>query len=192
MTGVFSGGLVYEYTQEDNDYGLVKVNSDESAEVLAEFDSLEAAFTKSPRNPTIPSNAPKATRPTTCPPQASFENITANLTLPTTLGAEYIKDGVDKTKFKKGQFVTNPSFTVTLTIKGSDGNEIKDKTIKAVASYSQTPIPDGGIGINIGGGVGTGGSSSGNSTQHNGAGSVKSLSFGWSLGLMAIGFAIFL
>jgi hypothetical protein len=196
MTGVFSGGLVYEFTQEENDYGIVKINQDESAEILKEFDSLQDAFEKSPDNPTIPSNTPKPARPVKCPPQASFENITANLTLPTTLGAEYIKSGVDKTKFKKGKFVTNPTLTIKYTIKKSDGNELKEKTIKEKASYSQTPIPEGGIGIDIGGGTGAGSGSSGSGNtdekKDNGAGSAKRVAFGWSLGLISVGFAVFL
>lgn len=197
MTGVFSGGLVYEFTQEPNDYGLVSVK-DEDVVILDEFDSLGAAFGKTPKQPTIPSSASNPTRPVDCPAASKLSGITANFTLPTTQGAEYIKNGVDKTKFVKGKFVSSPTFTTTHKITDSEGKEITDKTVKEVASYTQSPIPDGGIGINIGGGTGTGGSTSGSgsgsssSTKNNGAGSTKSITFGWSLGLVAIGFAAFL
>jgi len=112
MTGVFSGGLVYEFTQEPNDYGLVSVK-DEDVVILDEFDSLGAAFGKTPKQPTIPSSASNPTRPVDCPAASKLSGITANFTLPTTQGAEYIKNGVDKTKFVKGKFVSSPTFTTT-------------------------------------------------------------------------------
>lgn len=197
MTGVFSGGLVYEFTQEPNDYGLVNITSGEDVIILDEFDSLGDAFGKTPKQPTIPSSASNPNRPVNCPAASTLSGITANFTLPTTQGAEYIKDGVDKTKFVKGKFVSSPSLTTTHTVTDSQGKEITDKTIKEVASISQSPIPDGGIGINIGGGTGTGGSTSGSGSgsggsAKGGAGSTKSITFGWSLGLIAIGFAAFL
>ncbi|CAZ79349.1 unnamed protein product [Tuber melanosporum] len=199
MTGVFSGGLVYEFTQEPNDYGLVNITKDEDAVILKEFDSLGDAFEKTPKEPTIPSGSSNPTRPVDCPAASKLTGITANFTLPTTQGAEYIKSGVDKTKFVKGKFVTGPKFTTTHKITDSEGKEITEKTVKEVATYTQSDIPDGGIGINIGGGTGTGsdsasgsGSSSGDSTKKNGAGSAKSMTFGWSLGLITIGFAALL
>ena len=37
MTGVFSGGIVYEYFEETNDYGLVSAIDDNSVSTLADF-----------------------------------------------------------------------------------------------------------------------------------------------------------
>ena len=45
MTGVYSGGLVYEYSQESSHYGLVKVNGD-SVKTLDDYDALKDAFKK--------------------------------------------------------------------------------------------------------------------------------------------------
>jgi len=198
MTGVFSGGLVYEFTQESNNYGLVEIAKDESVEIFKEFDSLEEAFSKAPANPTIP-NIKKVERPVDCPAESSFENITANLTLPTTLGEEYIKDGVDKKKFVKGKFVSSPTLKTSFKITGSDGKELsdKDKTIEVVASTSQAAIPEGGIGINIGGGIGTGGvkssSKGGSSSNEPSAAGSLAVSFGWTVGLAAaLGVAVLL
>lgn len=49
MTSVYSGGLVYEYSQEDSDYGLVELNGD-SVKELSDFSALKSAFagTKNP------------------------------------------------------------------------------------------------------------------------------------------------
>jgi hypothetical protein len=44
MTGVYSGGLAYEYTVEPNGYGLVEVNSNGDIEPNADFERLKKAF----------------------------------------------------------------------------------------------------------------------------------------------------
>lgn len=51
MTGVYSGGLVYEYTVEPNGYGIVEVGSDGKITPNADFDRLKAAYEKTD-NPT--------------------------------------------------------------------------------------------------------------------------------------------
>jgi len=43
MTGVYSGGLVYEYSQEASDYGLVEINGDTVTE-LPDFAALQSQF----------------------------------------------------------------------------------------------------------------------------------------------------
>jgi len=49
MTGVYSGGLVYEYSQEDSNYGLVEINGNSVTE-RDDFKALMSAFagTKNP------------------------------------------------------------------------------------------------------------------------------------------------
>ncbi|KAG1171511.1 hypothetical protein G6F70_006991 [Rhizopus microsporus] len=42
MTNVWSGGVVYEWTQENNKYGLVKINEDGKAEELQDYHNLQA------------------------------------------------------------------------------------------------------------------------------------------------------
>jgi hypothetical protein len=44
MTKVFSGGLVYEYSEEGNGYGLVTINGDTVAEVGSQFTDLQSAL----------------------------------------------------------------------------------------------------------------------------------------------------
>lgn len=43
MTGVYSGGLVYEYSEEASNYGLVKISGDSVTE-LPDYDALKTAF----------------------------------------------------------------------------------------------------------------------------------------------------
>ncbi|KAK5189889.1 1,3-beta-glucanosyltransferase [Exophiala xenobiotica] len=50
MTGVYSGGLVYEYSQEASNYGLVEISGDSVSE-LPDFAALQSQFAKT-ANPT--------------------------------------------------------------------------------------------------------------------------------------------
>lgn len=44
MLGVFSGGLVYEYTQEPNNYGLVQLDTSGDVELLPDYFALQNQF----------------------------------------------------------------------------------------------------------------------------------------------------
>lgn len=51
LQDVLSGGLVYEYSHEDADYGLLEINSDNSISLFADFYNLQKQF----KNADIPS-----------------------------------------------------------------------------------------------------------------------------------------
>lgn len=200
MTGVFSGGLVYEFSEEPNKYGIVEIDGD-TANIMGEYDTLVTAFDKVPKDVSVPSNVNIVDRPVDCAAESSFKNINGNLTLPFTLGQEYIDDGVDKKTFVKGKFLSLDDLTleVKLDINDSDGKAITDKTIEATSSVTQSEIPEGGHGTNTGGGVGTGGvtsTSSGSSSSETGlsnsASSVSRGVVGWSVAAVMVGFAAFL
>lgn len=44
MQSVFSGGIVYEYAQEANNYGLVNISSDGSAQIMSDYYSLKQQY----------------------------------------------------------------------------------------------------------------------------------------------------
>lgn len=46
MRNVMSGGVVYEWTEEENDFGLVKINSNKTVSLLKDFDTLQGQFNK--------------------------------------------------------------------------------------------------------------------------------------------------
>lgn len=46
MIPVMSGGIVYEYVQEDNEFGLVVLNQNGTAEILVDYDNLQAQYNK--------------------------------------------------------------------------------------------------------------------------------------------------
>jgi 1,3-beta-glucanosyltransferase GAS5 len=69
MTGVYSGGLVYEYTVEANGYGLVENGANGEVEPNDDFDRLAAAYKKTP-NPQGDGGFKSDGQPSRCPPQS--------------------------------------------------------------------------------------------------------------------------
>ncbi|CEP60407.1 1,3-beta-glucanosyltransferase LALA0_S01e10110g [Lachancea lanzarotensis] len=80
MSSVFSGGLVYEYSNEANNYGLVQIDGEDSVTTLQDYNNLKTEFQNNP-NPEGDGNYSKNNNVSTCP---SFESGTweANNTLP--------------------------------------------------------------------------------------------------------------
>ncbi|KAL8854067.1 MAG: hypothetical protein Q9221_001190 [Calogaya cf. arnoldii] len=71
MTKVWSGGIVYMYYQETNDYGLVSVGSDDKATLLPDYTALSSQMAKvTPSGVTMSAYAP-TNRPQSCPEQDS-------------------------------------------------------------------------------------------------------------------------
>lgn len=156
MTGVFSGALAYEYSMEPNLYGLVKIDSNGNVATLPDYDNLLKAYAAIPLNKVVIGeyNA-NSTRPMTCPSSDDpiFEHITANFTLPTTLGAEFIKSGVNATR---GAWVPNLNQTMT-TYKIKMNNKVVERPkVEGKFPINNTPLTPGGHGLNVGGGVGKG------------------------------------
>ena len=70
MTGVYSGGLMYEYSMEDNNYGIVEIDGDDVEELQPEFSNLAKAMSKNPA-PTGDGGAAKTSAAVECPTQDS-------------------------------------------------------------------------------------------------------------------------
>ena len=186
MTGVFSGGLIYEFTQEPADYGIVKVAANKKdVAILKEFDTLQTVMSKLPKKVSIPSDAKENDRPETCRDPSTYWNIGAPTDLPETLGATYIEKGVavdGNVKWKRGKFLSTKNLKTSTVDKivDSSGKEITNKKINFVDDVTEAPIPDGGHGVNTGGGIGKGGSngtSGGNKTNKD-SGAAGSVSVG--------------
>jgi 1,3-beta-glucanosyltransferase GAS3 len=63
MTGL-NGGLVYEWSEEANDFGLVTINADGSVNILADYDNLQGQYNKLSAStlttvPSVSNTAPK-------------------------------------------------------------------------------------------------------------------------------------
>jgi hypothetical protein len=74
MTPVYSGGLVYEYSQEDNKYGLVQINGADIQE-LDDFTALQSAYKNTP-NPSGDGGYKSDGAPSACPAASSSWNVT--------------------------------------------------------------------------------------------------------------------
>lgn len=71
MSSVFSGGLVYEYTEEDNNYGLVDISSDnKTVTTNSDYDNLKAQFA-SATNPSGDGGYQSDLPHSNCPPKSS-------------------------------------------------------------------------------------------------------------------------
>lgn len=133
MTGVFSGGIVYEYTQEKNNYGLVSMKEDGSAQLRPDYAALEEQYSKldfeAIQGEEVPNDSP--TKAPTCSPKLitddSFNN---NFTIPVPPpGAQkIIDDGVKPTP--KGRLVEITNWDVKFTVKNADGSVITNLAVK--------------------------------------------------------------
>lgn len=70
MTGVFSGGLVYEYSQEGNNYGIVTISGNTVTPYASQFSDLQNALSKV-TNPSGNGGAHGSTAPQQCPGQST-------------------------------------------------------------------------------------------------------------------------
>lgn len=80
MTPVYSGGLVYEFTEASNNYGLVKVNGDHDT-TLPDFENLKSAFEKT-KNPSGDGGYKKTGSASTCPAKSKDFDVDPNTKLP--------------------------------------------------------------------------------------------------------------
>ncbi|KAM0285664.1 hypothetical protein ACHAQH_001370 [Verticillium albo-atrum] len=75
MTSVYSGGMMYEYSMEDNDYGIVEIESNGDIEELDEFQNLADAFSRWPAPSGDGSPAHSTTQSVSCPTQDSLWEV---------------------------------------------------------------------------------------------------------------------
>ena len=135
MDTVFSGGVVYEYTQEKNNYGLVDMKDDGSATLMSDFLSLKDQYSK--LNFTdIQGKKFSSTSP--APPVCDSKLITtkgfnSNFTLPVLPpgAAEIIDKGVSPKPV--GKLVTITDWKVKFTVKNPDGTTISNLAVKPLA-----------------------------------------------------------
>jgi 1,3-beta-glucanosyltransferase GAS3 len=144
MSTVFSGGLIYEYTQEENGYGLVEFNSNNTASLLIDYDSLQKQFGSLDFGKIQSANA-SATALT--PPACSGDlisgttgNFSTNFTLPSRPSGidDMIKNGVPNAK--TGKLVDVSKTNVDETVYDTSGNPIKSLVLNKLAD-DQSNIP---------------------------------------------------
>jgi len=95
MSSVYSGGLMYEYSLEDNDYGIVEIKSGKVTPEK-EFDLFKSALEKYPM-PTGTGGAAKSSHGVECPKSESVWQVDPSYLPEMPAQAEkYMKDGAGK------------------------------------------------------------------------------------------------
>lgn len=126
MVDVFSGGVVYEYTEEKNNYGLVQIKDDELT-ILGDYNRLKNQLAKIDWE-TVQSQSPSKDTPKapTCKTSLIKETgFDANFTLPDVPpGAQkLINNGISNKP--SGKIVKISDYSVTMTVNDADGNPMK-------------------------------------------------------------------
>ncbi|KAF2198861.1 hypothetical protein GQ43DRAFT_139766 [Delitschia confertaspora ATCC 74209] len=78
MTGVYSGGIVYEYSVEKNGYGIVEIDKSGSISPNDDFKRLAAAYKKTPA-PSGDGGYLKEGSPSKCPPESDNWQVKTTL-----------------------------------------------------------------------------------------------------------------
>ncbi|KAI1269533.1 glycoside hydrolase family 72 protein [Xylariaceae sp. FL1019] len=137
MTDVFSGGVVYEYGQEKNNYGLATVNDDQTVDLLADFRTLQNQYQKV--DWTSVQSVKYTSKTTADVPTCKSSLITEkgfsnNFTLPALLPG--IQTMIDNGISKKlnGKIIDISDWKVSQTVKDSDGSTLTNLAVKALSS----------------------------------------------------------
>lgn len=131
MTSKFSGGLIYEFSQESNKYGLVQISSSGTAQMLSDFNSLKSQYAKVSSLPTsIPASQAAAV---TCPPASNYRYLNGSITVPSLPEIDsLIKSGVTQSAGVLAASV--PLTQATYTILDVSSNVVAQKTITSASS----------------------------------------------------------
>jgi hypothetical protein len=137
MKDTFSGGVVYEYTMEDNNYGLVNISGD-TLTILSDFNRLKDKFAeikwKSVQSEKASGNAPKA--PACRSSLINNTDFDSNFTLPRPPpGAqELIDDGISPKP--KGKIVKITDYKVSMEVRDPDGDEVTGLKVVPVNTFN--------------------------------------------------------
>ncbi|KAJ5718547.1 CAZyme family GH72 [Penicillium malachiteum] len=135
MTQAFSGGLVYEWTEESNEYGLVQVNDNGTITTLIDFDNLQTQFNKLDMSRIESSNK---TQTSIDPPTCAADLITSSsfynswdLPAAPSKVSTYIKSGLPNAN--TGSLVSVSSTSIPVTVYDYTGKEITGVSYKVLS-----------------------------------------------------------
>jgi hypothetical protein len=166
MTQALSGGLVYEWTREANDYGLIQVNDNNTLTLLVDYENLQKQYSELDINRIESANA---TQTSVTPVECSASlittsgflntfNIPARLPNITTL----VDNGISNAN--TGKLVSVSSTPITQTVYGSNGQTIQGITLNVLAD-DQTNSPGSNTSGNSSSSTGTTTASASSSTK---------------------------
>lgn len=143
---VLSGGLVYEWTQEPSDYGLLTLNDNGTASLLPDFDTLQSQYNKLDINLITTQNetATNLEPPKCSAGLISSDGFSTNFNIPNPPnGAQaLISNGVKNPP--TGSIVAVTQTSVDTPVYATNGARIQDLVIKP-ASGANRPGADNGL-----------------------------------------------
>jgi hypothetical protein len=137
MSSVFSGGIVYEWTQEANNYGVVDINDDNSIKFRQDYPTLQAQFLKLDVNALQNGEGGEGGATPTCASNLIVEDdFNGNFTLPKLPpgGQDLIDNGVSPAPV--GRIIEITDFSFEFTIQDADGNSITGLAVQPVEEGS--------------------------------------------------------
>ncbi|KAI9732336.1 MAG: hypothetical protein M1834_001543 [Cirrosporium novae-zelandiae] len=184
MTGVFSGGLVYEYSEESNDYGLVEINDNGTITLLTDFVNLYNQYLKLDTDSLEDTNstATSLTAPTCKSSLITDSSFYGNWTIPSipSGGQSLINNGVTA---KGGSIVSVSDTSMSYTVSYANGTELTGLKLNKLSS-GESNLP----GENTSGGTSTSSSSS-SSSSSSGSSSSSTSTSGAAAGIFQVGVA---
>ncbi|KAI9831718.1 MAG: hypothetical protein M1826_003049 [Phylliscum demangeonii] len=142
MTAVLSGGLVYEYSMEESNFGLVAINADGSAQLQADYDHLQQQYGQLDLARLTASNGTATSaQPPTCDSRLiNYPPFNTSFTLPAVPagGQDLIEHGVPNAN--RGKIVDVTKTQVSQTVKDSSGVVMQGLSVKLLPD-DQSNVP---------------------------------------------------
>ncbi|OAA60937.1 beta-glucanosyltransferase gel2 [Niveomyces insectorum RCEF 264] len=137
MMSVFSGGVVYEYANEVSAFGLVNISSDGSVDILPDYYTLQAQYSKVDFKSVQSTKADgTAAKPPVCSAKliANATAFAANFTLPSLPpgAAAILAHGVSP--LPSGKIVPISDYTVKTPVRNPNGTDVTNLAVKPLAN----------------------------------------------------------
>ena len=135
MCEVYSGGLVYEYTNESNNYGLVDISSNGTVTTLTDFDNFKKALSSNPAPSGIDGAENKS--PSECPAyQSGVWDVQPNATVPEmpAYARRYLSDGAGTPLGMNGTDTQNGSWFDVSSAASEDSSSAAPSTTASSSS----------------------------------------------------------
>ena len=142
MDTVMSGGLVYEYSEEPDDFGLVKLHGNGTAQLLTDFDNLQRQYNKLDISELESANSTATgLAPPTCKSSlitgSTFDSKFQIPSIPSG-GQGLIDNGISNPN--NGKLVSVTKDIVQMPVYSTNGDALKNLAIKPLANdQSNTP-----------------------------------------------------
>ncbi|KAL5359899.1 Glucanosyltransferase-domain-containing protein [Aspergillus floccosus] len=137
MSKSFSGGLIYEFTEEPNNYGLVKLNDNDTATLLVDYDNLMKQYSKLDMSAIQATNETATSlKPPKCGP-GLIKNSTFLDTFDLPKRPSKVQDYIDNGfvgKVHKGSLKEVESQDISQTIYDHNGKEVTGIRLNALSN----------------------------------------------------------